>query len=266
MKALITGASSGIGEAFALKFAQLGYDLIITGRRKDLLANIATKLRSTYNISVEALTVELTDDEALEKLANKIKETKNLHILVNNAGFGSHSFFFDSDYQDHVNMVKVHILAPMRLIYAALPGMIQRNEGILINVASLGGKTPSPKSATYNASKSFLQIFSESIYLENIHSNIKMQILCPGFTKTHFHENVNLDAFAQRNKGIIRWMSPEQVVNISLKNLKRGKLICIPGFWNKVLWVLADIIPRNIYYKIVTRAYNWRIIAKPRQK
>lgn len=260
MIALITGASSGIGEAYATKFAELGYDLILTGRREDLLKVLSDKLRKKYNISVETLIVELSNDDELDRLANKIKQIENLQVLINNAGFGSRSHFLEEEYRGQENMIKVHVLAPMKLIYAAMPGMIKRDSGILINVSSISGKTPSPNGAIYNATKSFLQIFSESLYLENINSNITIQTLCPGFTRTDFHGKIGLNDSAFINKGIVRWMSPEQVVEISLKNLKKGKVICVPGFWNKVLWVLADFIPRNIYYKIVSRLGNRELL------
>ena len=251
MIALITGASSGIGEAFAKKFAQQGYNLVITGRREDLLHDISDKLQKRYNIIVETLKVELADEEDLEFLSEKIKHMDNLSVLVNNAGFGSRFNFINEEFKSQEDMIKVHVLAPVKLIYAALPGMIHRGHGTIINVSSISGKTPLPVGATYSATKSFLSTFSESLYLENASTNIKIQTLCPGFTKTNFHGKLGLNGASLSNKGFIRWMTPERVVEVSLKNLKKGKIICVPGFWNKVIWFLADIIPRNIYYKII---------------
>lgn len=255
MKALITGASCGIGEAFAEKFAQMGYDLIITGRKKDMLQSISRRIQERYNVSVETIIIELSIDEEVNDLTARIR-TENLDILVNNAGFGSRSSFLEEDYLNQELMIKVHVLVPMKLIHAVLPGMIRRNTGIVINVSSLAGNIPLPTGSVYSASKSFLRILSESLYLENMHSNIIFQALCPGFTRTGFHERIGYHDAALRNKGIIRWMRPEKVVEISLKNLRKGKVLCIPGFWNKVLWWLADFIPRKLYYRMVSSAID----------
>lgn len=256
MKALITGATSGIGEAFAIKFAKLGYDLILTGRRIDLLKKSGFDISEKYNVKVEILKVELASDDDLEDLASKIRQTGDIHILVNNAGFGSGTQFLTENFSDSENMVKVQVLAPMKLIRTLLPEMVRRGSGIIINVSSISGKTPLPSGSVYSATKSFLQIFSESLYLETMHSGVFIQSLCPGFTRTDFHSKVGLAENELKNKGLVRWMSPESVVEISLKSLKQGKVICVPGFWNKVMWVLADIIPRKIYYKIVAQLYN----------
>lgn len=252
MKVLITGASSGIGEAYAERFARMGYDLILTGRRERLLEAISGRIQEKYHIEVETLTIELTNDAEVDNLAERIRETGDLDVLVNNAGFGSRLNFVDDDYRNQESMIKVHVLVPLKLMHAVLPGMIRRGGGIIINVSSLGIKTPIPTGSVYNATKSFLRMISESLYLENNRSHILFQALCPGFTRTDFHGRLGYINSALKNKGIIRWMSPEEVVEISLRNLKKDKVVCVPGFWNKVLWVMADLIPRKLYYRIVT--------------
>ncbi|HEX3008763.1 MAG TPA: SDR family oxidoreductase [Bacteroidales bacterium] len=252
MLAFITGATSGIGEAYATKLAQQGYDLIITGRRMHMLNRIASRLINDYHINVETIKAELSADNELDNLVERIEQIDAIDILVNNAGFGSPYNFLEKNFTGQEKMIIVHIVAPLKLIYAALPRMIKRGHGVIINVSSVSGKTPLPTGATYGATKSFMQIFSESLYLENIDSNILIQTLCPGFTKTNFHDRIG-GQNQYKNKGFIRWMTPEDVVEISLKNLKKGKVICVPGFWNNVLWILADIVPRNIYYKIISR-------------
>lgn len=253
MKALITGASSGIGEAYAEKLAEQGYDLILTGRREEKLNVISYRLRKKYNINIELYIVELSNDREVELLADKIRKTSNLRVLINNAGFGSTSPFLNGSLKGPEKMVKVHILAPLKLIYAALPGMQKIDNSILINVSSLSSRTPLPTGAIYSATKSFIRIFSEALYLENINSNMMIQTLCPGFTRTDFHEKLGLNNSFLKNRGIVRWMTPEQVVEISLKSLKKGKVICVPGFWNKILWYMTDLIPRHLYYKLVAK-------------
>lgn len=251
MKALITGASRGIGEAYAYRFAQLGYNLILTGRTEDLLHDIAVRISQQYKVEVATLTVELANDQDLESLTLKIRECTDLHVLVNNAGFGSGTYFGQEAFEDVDRMIKVHVRAPLKLIHAALPGMTARGGGIIINVSSLGGKTPFPKSSVYSATKSFIQIFSETLYLETRNSNIVVQTLCPGFTKTHFHSRLGANSAHIEKNGFIRWMTPEEVVEISLNSLSKDKVVCVPGFWNKLLWVTAGMLPRWIYYKLV---------------
>jgi uncharacterized protein len=257
MKALITGASSGIGEAYARKFAELGYDLILTGRKEDQLNRISDELRMQHQVKVEPMIIELDNDEELDILVNKIKQTPDLKVLINNGGFGSPFHFLEVNFETHEKMVKVHVLAPIKLMYTALPGMVRAGNGIIINVSSVSANTPLPTGALYSATKSFLKVISESLYLENMDSDIVFQTLCPGFTKTNFHEKTGVyEGSFFKNHGLIRWMTPEKVVEISLKNLKKGNVICIPGVWNKVLWGLASLIPRRIYYWIVSRFEN----------
>lgn len=254
MKALITGASSGIGEAYANKLAQQGYDLILTGRREKHLYKVSSAIRKKYPVNIEILLLELANETDLEILTDKINCTPDLHVLINNAGFGSGTRFLEKGYSDAEKMVKVHIMAPLKLIHAALPKMKERGNGIIINVSSVSGNTPLLRGAVYSASKSFLRIFSEALYLENIHSNIIIQTLCPGFTRTDFHKKIGLNNDSLKNKGILRWMTPEEVVDISFRNLRKGKVVCVPGFWNKVLWLLADILPKQLYYSLIVLA------------
>lgn len=255
MYALITGASSGIGKAFAKKFAQMGYDLIITGRRLDLLNHLSETISNQYNVQVKACKIELSDHNQLENFIHFINDF-DIEVLVNNAGFGFKSRFLDEDLSIQVKMVGVHVLTPMRLIHAVLPGMLRRNKGIIINVSSISANTPLSAGVVYAATKSFLKHFTESLYLENIKSNVVFQSLCPGFTISDFHKRVNGESNNYKNKGIVRWMTSDEVVEISLRKLKKGKVICIPGFWNRVLWTLADLFPRTLYYKIVSRKGN----------
>ncbi len=259
MKALITGASRGIGEAYAYRFAQLGYNLILTGRSEDLLHDIAMRITQQYQVEVEILTVELANDGELENLTLKIRECDDLHVLVNNAGFGSGNYFEEEDFDYVDKMIKVHVRAPLKLIHAALPGMTAKGGGIIINVSSLGGKTPFPKSSVYSATKSFIQIFSETLHLETRNSNIVVQTLCPGFTKTHFHSRLGANSARIEKNGFIRWMTPEEVVEISLNSLSKDKVVCVPGFWNKVLWVTAGMLPRWIYYKLILGLGNKKV-------
>ncbi|MFX1536566.1 MAG: SDR family NAD(P)-dependent oxidoreductase [Promethearchaeota archaeon] len=251
--AFITGATSGIGKAFAKKFASEGYDLIITGRRKQLIKSVADKISKKYGVNVEVIIIELSDDDDLDKLVQKVKATKNLDILVNNAGFATEKKFHEEDIKDQEAMVKVHVLAIIKLVHAAIPNMLERGKGTIINVSSIGAFAASPRNATYSGTKAFINAFTESLHLELLKTGIKVQTLCPGLTRTDFHEKMGYDnSKLHKNRGIIRWMSPEEVVAISLRDLKIGRVISVPGFWNNLLKNLARLVPRTIYYKFLS--------------
>ncbi|UCE34237.1 MAG: SDR family NAD(P)-dependent oxidoreductase, partial [Deltaproteobacteria bacterium] len=177
-RALITGATSGIGEAFARRLAPQGYDLIITGRRKEKINRLAHDLTQTCAVDVEAIISELSNPGDVDALAQKVRDTENLDILINNAGFTTKSYFLHEDLEGQLNMVQVHVLTPMKLTYAALPNMIARGKGAIINVSSLGAFTPFPTTATYSGTKAFLALFTESLHMELAGTNVKVQALC----------------------------------------------------------------------------------------
>jgi len=249
--AFITGATSGIGAAFARRFAQDGYDLIITGRRKPIIQNLARDISNKYDIKIEVIIAELSNDNDVELLVKKIKREENIEVLINNAGFGIGKLVDKDVIKKQENMVKVHILSAMKFIYAVIPNMIRKKSGVIINVSSIASFLPLPRNTVYSGTKVFLNNFSESIYLELKNEGISVQCLCPGFTRTDFHSRIGYDKEELKNRGIVRWMSAEQVVKYSQKCLKRNKVICIPGFWNKVLVLIPAILPRTLYYKIV---------------
>ncbi len=255
--AVITGASSGIGAAFARHFAGEGYDLVITGRRKDLLHALAVELESTYSIRVEEIEVELTDSIQVEKLINKIMLIDNIEILVNNAGFGTNEYFYKGDIKKYTDMVMVHDIVPMILTYAVLPKMVLSGySGIIINVSSLSALIPLPKNTVYGGSKAFLINFSESLSIELKDKDIYIQALCPGFTRTDFHKKLDIPEDDLKNTGPARWMTPEKVVKLSVRAVQKGKVVYIPGFWNKLLVLFTRIIPKSLFYKLAGRFFD----------
>ncbi|AET68268.1 short-chain dehydrogenase of unknown substrate specificity [Desulfosporosinus orientis DSM 765] len=249
--AVITGATSGIGAAYALWFAQDGYDLIITGRRRAVIEEFAQKLRKSYGIKVEVVIAELAKPDQVEKLIEKIRH-RQVEVLVNNAGFGVNSFYQESDLEIMEQVVEVNVLTPMKLIHALLPGMIRRGRGIIINVSSESAYLSIPKNSVYSGVKAFLLSFTEGLHLDLRNTGVKVQVVCPGFTRTDFHEKMGMKKSKQRNKGLIHWMSPEKVVEISLKDLKKEKVICIPGIHTKLLIFFGKILPKNYYYKFAS--------------
>jgi short-subunit dehydrogenase len=251
--ACITGATSGIGAAFAESFAKQGYDLIITGRRKEKIESLSNTLSKEYKINVEVIIAELSDDKKLNFLTEKMKDTKNLEILVNNAGFTKEVFFHAGDFSTHEVMLKVHNLALITLCHAVLPNMVSQGHGSIINVSSLLAFTPSPANAMYSASKAFVKFFTESIYLELQGTGVKVQALCPGMTRTDFHERMGYDKNTfYKDKGIMKAMTPEEVVDISLQYLEQDKVLCVPGGNNKLSRFLLKVLPQGVIYKMAS--------------
>jgi len=249
--ALITGASSGIGEAFARQLALEGYALILVARRQDRLTKLADELHQLYGVQIQVLAADLAQATEIEKVAQKIKQTENLSILINNAGFGFMGEFAETDLAKHLAMISVHITASVSLCHAALPGMLARKEGFLINVSSIAAFFPSHP--TYSATKMFLNSFSEALQTELTDSNIRVQALCPGFTRTEFHDGPDFKAW---NRSLIpskMWMTPAEVVSESLKALETSQVICIPGAKNRQFVALTRLPFAATFQKIVRK-------------
>lgn len=241
--AVVTGASSGIGEAFASVLAGENYNLLIVARSVDRLNQVADKIRKENGVQVEVWGADLTNEADLKKLEAKVVEDQRLDLLVNNAGFGTNGLFSKLDIEKEAEEIKLNVLALVRLTGAALPAMISRKRGAIINVSSMAAFQPAPFNATYGATKAFVNNFTESIHEELRGTGVKVQALCPGFTRTGFQKRAGIDP---SNIPSIAWMTPEEVVRESLCALRRGTLICVPGFGNKVLTMASQAIPRSI--------------------
>jgi short-subunit dehydrogenase len=249
--ALITGASSGIGASFARRLARDGYNLILHGRREPLLQKLCQELQAQYTIKAENLLAELSDPEETRRVEDRIRGTADLEILVNNAGYSTLRAFHDEDIDGQLALIRVHIDASVRLAHAAIPGMIRRGKGNIINVASVAAFTPAPGSLTYCATKSYLVSFSESLHLELKDHGIRVQAFCPGFTTTDFHSRLGVDT---SGRAFRHFMTAEKVVDVSIKGLKRGKVICVPGLQNKFAVLAVRLFPRRLYYGLVRLA------------
>lgn len=237
--ALITGASSGIGAAFARELAAKGYNLILVARRAERLTRLTRELQQNYGVYIESLIANLSETTALKQVEARITELNTLEMLVNNAGFGTWDKFAESDLNKQLEMVQVHIIATMRLCRAALPGMIARARGFIINVASIGAFLPARRNATYNATKAYLVSFSESLGAELKGSGIHIQALCPGFTHTEFHDSPEYTRFNRSQVPQWLWSSTEEVAAASLSALSRGMVVFVPDFKNRLLLSLA---------------------------
>jgi uncharacterized protein len=231
--ALITGASAGIGAAFAARLAAAKHDLVLVARRQERLESLAAELESRYGVKVHVLAADLATVDGMEKVARYIEVMEDLGLLVNNAGFGAKSVFSELSFPEHEEMVQVHITAALRLIHAALPGMKKRRRAAVINVSSISGFIPVGSGSTYSASKSYLTAFSQSLQFELRRTGIRVQALCPGFTHTEFHTD---PSFERMKKSIpfFMWMTADEVVRRSLAALEQGRVVYIPGVLNRL--------------------------------
>ena len=251
--AIITGATSGIGASFANKLAAQGYNLVITGRRKKELQSLADEIETKQKVSVLVQLLDLDDNNQLEKFIKYVKTIDNMGMLVNNAGFGTYDDFWKQELSRQEKMVAVHVLATMKLVYGVLPMMIKNKKGFIINVSSLGSFLPLRKNAVYAGTKAFLTIFTESLHLELLKTGIRVQVLCPGFTRTNFHQRIDTIQQDMKELEKLHWMSADKVVDCSLASLRKNRVVCVPGFRNRLIMKIVPFIPRGLYYRIVQR-------------
>ena len=257
--ALITGATSGIGAEYARRLSSDGYDLIITGRRSEKVHALADELARVNGGHVEVHIVELSDTVQVNDLIEKIQD-RNIDLLVNNAGFGTTGLFHREPFDHYEKMISAHILAHMKIIYAILPKMIEKGSGAIINVSSSGAFLPSPKTVTYSGTKAFLVAFTESLHLELGGTGVQVQVVCPGLTRTDMHVRLGIPEEATADWGPFKWISPQEVVECSIRCLKKKKVLCLPGKMNRMQVVMRRLVPESLYYKTISRLfreYGW---------
>lgn len=236
--ALITGASAGIGAEYARQLAARGFDLVLTARRADRLHDLAQSLMQTYHVNVEVVAADLSYEAGVTHVEEHIRAMDNLAVLVNNAGFGTIGRLVNSDPVRQQEMVYLHVMAPMRLTQAALPGMTARQYGAIINVSSVAGYVRLRGNVNYAATKAYLTAFSETLANELLGSGVYVQALCPGFTRTEFHYTPEFENHRPAPYPDFMWMSAEEVVHQSLAALGNGQVAFVPGWLYRML-VLA---------------------------
>jgi short-subunit dehydrogenase len=243
--ALITGATAGIGRAFADNFAALGYDLVLVARDRTRLDACANELRAQGAPDVQALSADLSTPEGRATAEARVCDhTKPIDILVNNAGFGLGQPFRASTLDDEETLLDVHVRAPMRLTHTVLPGMIERGKGTIINVASVAAFVPR---GTYSAAKAWTVTFTEGLAAELRGTGVRTLALCPGFTHTEFHERAKIETTSIPSW---MWLDADKVVATALRDLRRGVTVSVPGAQYKALTAAARYVPRNVRTRV----------------
>ena len=252
---LITGASSGIGEAFARQFSQMGLDLILTARSGDKLARIADELRKEHSVNVKVITADLSVPSAPAELAREIWEN-NLHvdILVNNAGFGKWAHFLDEDPQTYSQMMQLNMDAMVQLSHLFLPYMLQNKDGGIINIGSTGSFQPTPYIAVYCATKAFVLSFSEALFGEYTDKGITITAVCPGNTETAFSEIAHAQTQGAASA------TPEQVASEGIAAfLKKRNYVVTGGFGNYIQSLSSRFLPRRTIINIVANMFRNKV-------
>lgn len=249
--ALITGATSGLGLSYAKFFASQGYDLIITGRREQIIRENALRMRAQFQIEVEVIIVELSAVEGVDHLISKIQNRK-IDVLVNNAGFGLKPAFVDTPEEDIDKMLYLQIWCVTKLTQFVLREMVQRDAGVIINISSDGAFAVMPRNVLYSSTKLYLLNFTEGLHMELAETNISVQAVCPGFIDSHFHESAGMRR-DQSRKGFMEFRKPDDIVADAMKDLAKGKVVSVPGASAKVIRILVRLLPRKTFYKVSSR-------------
>ncbi|QNK01042.1 SDR family NAD(P)-dependent oxidoreductase [Dyella telluris] len=244
---LVTGASAGIGAAFARELATQGHDLVLTARRADRLESLAQELRERHGAVVTVLPADLADPSAVSRLCDEL-DARGLRVdwLINNAGYGVPGTFEAVEWPVHEAFIRVLMTAPAELAWRLLPGMRERGHGRIVNVASLAGHVPGSAGHTlYAASKAYLIKFSQSLALENRHLGVHVCALCPGFTWSEFHDVTGTRQLMNKLPGFM-WQSAEAVVREGCRAVERGDVVHVTGSVNRVIKALTKLLPDRL--------------------
>lgn len=245
--ALITGATSGLGLAYAKRFAAEGYNLVITGRRSAVIKARAEEIRGKYGCSVQVVLVDLANENGVRDLLEQLGD-KEIEVLVNNAGFGLRTGFADTEPGDFTRMIYLHTAAVAEITHFVLRGMRKRGAGTVINISSDGAFAVAPGNVVYAATKSFIITFTEGLHLELGGSGIRFQAVCPGFIDSDFHESAGMRV-DKSAKGMFSFRSPGDVVEDAMRSLDKGEVVCVPDRSGRLIKALGTYLPRFLYYK-----------------
>ena len=242
--ALVTGASSGIGEELARQLAARGHDLVVVARDRGRLETLAKELEHEHAASVQVLPADLTDNEQLREVEDRCHDAvAPLDVIVNNAGFGSFGAFHTLDVEGETREIQLNVVALVRLTHAAASTMVPRGRGGILNVSSLAGFQPGPMNAVYGATKAFVTSFTEAVHEELKGTGVRTTVLCPGFTRTGFQAAADVPAGDVPG---FMWQEAAAVAREGLDALEKNRAVCIPGNLNKVLGNFSAVTPHAI--------------------
>jgi short-subunit dehydrogenase len=243
--ALVTGASAGIGAAFARILASHGYDLALTARRGDRLEKLAEEVSLRFGVEALAVTADLADPEGPGQILDHLTaHGRTVDVLVNNAGYGMTGAYAETRWADQQAQLQVMLLAPCELAHRVLPGMVARRFGRIVNVSSLAGLVPGAAGHTlYGPIKSFLVRFSQGLHLETLGQGVHVTALCPGFTYSEFHDVNGTRGQLSATTPEWMWLGADEVAAAGYEAMEANRAVCVPGAPNKAIAAFAKLIP-----------------------
>jgi short-subunit dehydrogenase len=246
--ALVTGASAGIGRAFAVGLAARGHDLVLVARDAARLEELGAELTAAHGVAVDVLAADLLADDGVAAVEARLTDPDHpVDLLVNNAGFGTYGRFAELDVAREVQEVELNVVALLRLTHAALGAMELRRAGAILNVASLAAYQPNPISATYGATKAFVHSFTHAVREEARGTGVTVMLVCPGYTHTEFHDRAGL---GESDMPEFVWQSADTVVAAALRDLDRGRAVSIPGLLNQTAAAFSSAAPAGVTRRI----------------
>jgi uncharacterized protein len=252
--ALITGATAGIGAAFASRLARDGRDLVLVARDGERLEASAARHRER-GVAVQVLVADLTTAEGRDRVATRLADpSAPVDLLVNNAGATQPRPFLEADPAALLGQHDLNVTAVLQLARAALPGMVGRGRGAVVNVSSMLGFVTGSRS-TYTAEKAWVTVFTEGLAATLAGTGVRALVLCPGFVRTEFHERAGIDAGGRRGP---LWLDAERVVEECLADLARGKVVSVPSPQYKAMAALVDLLPRPVLRRVFAAAERGR--------
>jgi short-subunit dehydrogenase len=249
--ALVTGASSGIGRAFAERLAADGYDVVLVARDRQRLDALAVRLRTERGVTADVLVADLADPGQRHRVEERLRD--GVDLLVNNAGYATSGEFVDTPPDVLAANLEVNVGAVLALTRAALPGMQQRRRGAIVNVSSVAGFLPG-RGSVYGAGKAYVTTLSLSLATGAASHGVRVMALCPGYTRTEFHERIG----QERTGPSWLWMDADRVVADALADLERGRVLSIPGAIYKGVYAATRVLPPSLLRRLAARSASGR--------